>query len=310
MSNIAQRQNEPENIKILQAQRQMYSDVKFRMMFIFGAGVILPIFVSFLTFALNNDFFANLFSFEKKDIGYFSACIGIFSAIIIEVVSNLLKKMKEDAAKIQEVFDTNVFDLFWDSINIGKKPDHSLIFKKSKEFNQKYPTYTGFDNWYTCKAATFKYPEAIAFCQQQNLNWDSSLRKDIITASKWILSVIILIMLILGIINDFTLRNLLTNVVLIVLPICLFFYKIITENNETIQEMDRLREINENLIDSTISNNSTNTDFISKCRQLQTAIYNHRKSARPIPNWLHKRRKQYQEEEFADRMQQYLDTHQ
>ena len=36
MSNIAQRQNEPENIKILQAQRQMYSDVKFRMILIFG----------------------------------------------------------------------------------------------------------------------------------------------------------------------------------------------------------------------------------------------------------------------------------
>ena len=61
-------------------------------------------------------------------------------------------------------------------------------------------------------------------------------------------------MLVLGIINDFTLRNLLTNVVLLVLPICLFFYKIVAENNGTIQEMDRLREINENLIGSTISN--------------------------------------------------------
>lgn len=309
MTDISQRQNEQENIKKLQAQRQMYSDVKFWMIFIFIMGVILPIIISFFTFALNNDFFSKLLNFEKKDIGYFSACIGIFSAVFVEVLSIFLKKMKEDAAKIQEIFDTIVFDLPWDNINIGSKPDRGMIFKKSKKFTQKHPHYIDFHDWYTPKAAKFKYPLSIAFCQQQNLHWDSSLRKDIVIFSKIILAIIIIIMLVLGVFNDFTLRNLLTNVVLLLLPICLFFYKIISEHSETIKEMDRLREINENIIDSIISNNLITVDFMSECRQLQTAIYNHRKSARPIPNWLHKIRKNDQEEESADRMQQYLDTH-
>lgn len=113
----------------------------------------------------------------------------------------------------------------------------------------------------------------------------------------------------LGFYNDFSLRNLVTNVVLLLLPICLFFCKIITEHNETIKEMERLRDINESLIETIVTNTSTSTDFLSQCRQLQTAIYNHRKSARPIPNWLHKKRKDDQEEESDDRMQQYLDTH-
>ena len=73
--------------------------------------------------------------------------------------------------------------------------------------------------------------------------------------------------------------------------------------------MERLRDINESLIETIVTNTSTSTDFLSQCRQLQTAIYNHRKSARPIPNWLHKKRKDDQEEESDDRMQQYLDTH-
>lgn len=309
MTNIAQRQNEPENIKRLQAQRQMYSDVKFWMIIIVIVGVIIPIIVSFFTFALNSDFFSNLLNFEKRDIGYFSAFIGIGAATFVELLSNRLKKMKEDAAKIQELFDTCVFKLPWDSINIGNKPDSGLTFKKSKKFYKRYPNYNGFKDWYTIKAATFKYPQAIAFCQQQNLYWDSSLRKDIITLSVIILTFIILIMFFFGIFNDFTFRNFLTNVVSLLLPILLFFYKIITEHCETIKEMDRLREINEGLIDSIISNTLPSDDFISQCRQLQTAIYNHRKSARPIPNWLHKKRKDYQEEEAADRMQQYLDTH-
>ncbi len=306
---ISQRQNEPESIKKLQAQRQMYSDIKFWMIFISIVGVVLPIIVSFITFAMNNDFFSKLLNFEKKDIGYISAFIGISTAIYVEIHSNFLKKLKEDAAKIQEKFDTDVFQLPWDNINVGSKPDTGLIFKKSKKFDKKNPNYTGFSNWYTLKAASFRYPESIVFCQQQNLYWDSSLRKDIVFLSKITLVAIIVMICALGFYNDFSLRNLVTNVVLLLLPICLFFYKIITEHNETIKEMERLRDINESLIETIVTNTSTSTDFLSQCRQLQTAIYNHRKSARPIPNWLHKKRKDDQEEESDDRMQQYLDTH-
>lgn len=309
MTDISQRQNENENIKKLQAQRQIYSDIKLRMILIFILGVVLPITVSFITFALNNDFFSETLNFEKKDIGYFSACVGICSTIYVEWHSNLLKNMKEDAAKIQERFDTDVFQLPWDSINIGNKPDTGLILNKSKEFNKKNPNYVGFKDWYTLKAASFRYPQAIAFCQQQNLYWDSSLRKDIVRLSWIVLALIIIMMLFLGIFNDFTIRNLLTNVAILLLPICSFFSKIITEHKETIKEMDRLRDINENLIDSIISNNLSNPNFLSQCRQLQTAIYNHRKTARPIPDWLHQLRKDDQEDESADRMQQYLNSH-
>lgn len=307
MTNIYQRQNEQENIKKLKAQRQMYSEVKLWMITIAIIGVIIPIIVSFFTFAFNSDFFSRLLNFEKKDLGYFSACIGIFSAIFVEFLSNLLKTMKENAAKIQELFDISVFSLPWDNINVGNKPDSGLIFKKSKKFIDKHPNYDGFKDWYTVKAANFRYPESIVFCQQQNLCWDSSLRQDIINVASVILIIIILIMFSLGIFNDFTFRNFLTNVVLLLLPICLFFYKIISEHKDTIKEMDRLREINENLIDAIISGRLSSDDIISQCRQLQTAIYNHRKCARPIPNWLHKKRKDYQEQESADRMQQYLE---
>ena len=306
---ISQRQNELESIKKLQAQRQIYSDIKFWMIFIAIVGVVLPIIVSFITFAMNNDFFSNLLKFEKKDIGYISACIGVITTIYVELHSNFLKKMKEDAAKIQEKFDTDVFGLPWDSINVGSKPDTGLILNKSKKFIKKNPNYTGFVDWYTIKAASFRYPEAIVFCQQQNLYWDSSLRKDIVIIAKITLCIIVIMMFILGVFNDFTLRSLITNVILLLLPICLFFYKIITEHNDTIKEMDRLRDINDDIIEMTISNASPTADFLSLCRQLQTAIYNHRKSARPIPNWLHKKRKDDQEEESDDRMQQYLDTH-
>ena len=310
MSNIHQRQNSCENIKKLQAQRQMYSDIKYWMRWILVVGVALPILASFLTYALNNESFSKLFKFEKRDFSYLSAFVGIVAAIFVGLLSDFLKKMKEDAAKIQELFDTNVFDLPWDSTSIGDKPDTGLLLKKSKKFNKKCPDYTGFIDWYTTKAASFKYPEAIVFCQQQNLHWDSSLRKDIVFRSKVILVIILTTIVLLGIWNDFSVRNLLTNVLALLFPICWFFYKMITEHNDTIKEMERLRRINDKLIESTILNDLSADELIRQCRELQTAIYNHRKSARPIPNHLHKKRKDEQEDESAYRMQQYLDEHQ
>lgn len=127
MSDIHQRQNAPENIRKLQAQRQTYSDIKYWMIWIVMIGVILPILISFLTYALNNEFFSKLLRFEKRDISYLSASVGISSTLFVGMLSDFLKRKKEDAAKIQELFDTSVFDLPWDSMSVGDKPDTGMI---------------------------------------------------------------------------------------------------------------------------------------------------------------------------------------
>lgn len=310
MTNIAERQNNSDNIQILQAQRQMYSNVKRWMVVNLIVGVIIPLTVSILVFVFSNNKLSSALGFESKDISYISAPIGMMAAISVVVISQFIKKMKETSARIQENFDTNVFKLAWDKINVGEKPDFGVILKNSKAFEEKHSNYTGFKDWYTIKAATFKYPQAIAFCQQQNLNWDSELRKQVIKAATIILIIIAFFILTLGILNDFTLRALFTNILSLLLPIFLFFYKLIVEQKDTVKEMARLKDINRELIDSILSNELTSDSFTTRCRQLQTAIYQHRKSARPIPNWLHKKNKNEQEDESAKRMQKYLDDYQ
>lgn len=310
MTNISERQNEPENIKKLKAQSQMYSDIKFLMVLTIVIGVGLPVTASFSIFALGNYNLLSSVNFDKNYVTHISAVIGLLSAIIILILNNSLKSLKEDAAKVQEVFDTRVFNLPWDNTSVGKKPDTGLIFRKSKKFDKRNSNYTGFKDWYTIKAAKFEYPRAIAFCQQQNLCWDSSLRNVVIVTSTILLTLLLLTVFILGWSNDVTLRNFITNFILLSLPICIFFLNIILEHKKTIIEMERLRDINKNLIDSTTSNNLLTDDFKSECRKLQTAIYNHRKTARPIPDWLHRTYKNDHEEESADRMQQYLNEHQ
>ena len=95
-------------------------------------------------------------------------------------MSRIIFSNKEQAAKIQECFDTDVFDLDWDNVVVGSRPDIGIIAEKSSKFDRKNPNYTGFYDWYTPKAANYTYPHSIVLCQQQNLCWDNYLRKPLI----------------------------------------------------------------------------------------------------------------------------------
>lgn len=283
MTTMNERQNKQINIEKLQAQRQIYSDIKFHMLLIFIFSVLVPV----------------LMSFFFKNIGCIPNVYGFCSVVFIVIYSGILKGDKECAAKIQEQFDTNVFKLKWDDISVGKRVDKFIIVKKSQKFIKKNPNYSGFVDWYTDNAVSSDYPSSIFYCQEQNLCWDSSLRKIIVLLSILMLFSILLITLILGLLNNITLKSFLTENLLLLAPVFLYFYNLIIDHTETIKTLNRLKEISSNLKNTL--KKKTSCQIISECRILQTNIYIHRKSARPIPNWIHKITKKYFEKESAKR---------
>ncbi|PAL15287.1 hypothetical protein B8W92_08420 [Moraxella osloensis] len=307
MTNIAENQNKDKNINKLKAQRQAYSEVKFLMIISLIIGVVVPCIVSFFTFFMNSNYFSSLIGFQKQDLGYFSALIGIVSTFFIELLSRIIFSNKEQAAKIQECFDTDVFDLDWDNVVVGSRPDIGIIAEKSSKFDRKNPNYTGFYDWYTPKAANYTYPHSIVLCQQQNLCWDNYLRKPLIYYSFLSCIGIILFIIILGTVNNTNFRDFLTNILSLLIPVILYFYKLIIEHKDSINENERLQTINEQMRED-IRNNSSNDEIIARCRMMQSSIYSYRKNARPIPNWFHKKTKNKQENISNIRVEDFIES--
>ena len=310
MTNIAIRQNNPRNIERQAAARQIFSDVKVLMGISLFLGVIIPIAISITGFVLSNGYFG----FKKLDISVFSGIAGFFLAVAVEILNIISVKYREKGAKILELFDTEVFGFDWDSVNVGDKPLHDDVFNNKEKFLRKLPffkqnTLSIFTDWYTKKASIFSYPKSVVFCQQENLCWDKSLRKDIVYWSKLSLIIVLTLVTVLGFLADYTLVSLFSNVILLIAPIILFFWKVIAEHKSTVDELTRLRNINEDLVNKIISNTITNDEIIKQAKNLQTAIYNHRKTARPIPDWIHKITHSKKELESSDRVQQYIDTY-
>ncbi|MCC9316056.1 MULTISPECIES: S-4TM family putative pore-forming effector [Lactobacillaceae] len=147
------KQNTPEAIQLLSAQRHLYSQAKFIEFFSFLSTLAPIILVLFI----------------KNRI-----CIQ-FITIIITVVSLLLTQWSKDkiknATRIQEKFDTLIFGLNWNKILVGREPSPEIINKFSQNKNQ-----GELKDWYpnpNLDSAKLN----IIICQRSNVIWNIQLHK-------------------------------------------------------------------------------------------------------------------------------------
>ena len=104
-----------EAIEYLAAQRQIYNEVKKFASIINLFFVIFPLFLSLIQLYFLKNTFLDMLS---KILAIISMLIGIY-------VDSFVKKNKEDAATIQQLFDVYVYQMSWDNKLFGKKKNLS-----------------------------------------------------------------------------------------------------------------------------------------------------------------------------------------
>lgn len=305
MTIIGTKQNELTNINYLKAQRQTYSQIKTWMSISFIVGVVVPLIIAIYAFDLESTHFLVKPNWLDKDtIVYLTSGFGLISTIIIESLGNHTKTLREDAAKIQELFDSSVFDLPWDEYNIGEKPNYNFIYDKIESYNKSLFK-SKLNDWYTNKAANYTYPLSILLCQRQNTNWDADVRKKFIIWIKVIVVIIVVLVVAFAFTLNMSFRDFFGKIIPISVPVIVFYWKMISEHNETFTENSRLIALNNNVFNEIKVQPSNNDLILKRSRDIQTAIYNYRKSARPIPDLFHKLMKNNQEKK-SDAMIEYF----
>ena len=116
---IVQKQNMDDMLRCLAAQRYLYSSAKILFFWQLIFSTIVVVILSLL----------NLY----KNISWMMAAYGSLIAIIdVTFWSSLIKRKKEKAAKIQELFDTSVLNIKWNNILVGERPTDEEIFRYSE----------------------------------------------------------------------------------------------------------------------------------------------------------------------------------
>ena len=271
---VAELQNEPAHLRLLAAQRNLYSESKR----IIGLQMLLagPVAIGATV--------AGLLIPEIKN----TITIWGLTVIFIELVVLLpaQKKMRESAAKIQELFDCQVLSLPWNELKAGKKPDPEVVHAHAKKFAAA-ESMEVLRDWYPPAAATMPNEIARVICQRANVYWDSKLRR----RYAWALAAAAFIVT-LGLVwlSAHTETRLQDFVVFLLSPMASTYalaYRQFTEHREAAERLDRLKDHANKLFNEVIGGMSADAAR-AESRALQDEIFDGRKRNPPIFDFIFK----------------------
>lgn len=270
---IVQRQETPESIELLAAQRNVYSRAKN----IIGLQMMLSVPVALC---------AAIATIVKPELKGYVALWGILVVVFdLFVFTPWVKKLRDNAARIQELFDSKVLGLDWNEISVGKKPEPELIYEEARKHGMEDGKIAGLRSWYP--VVIDKVPEVcgVIICQRSNVWWDARMRR------KYALSIrVILVSIALGLIGYglYEKKDMFEFLAYIVAPLAstyVFGYRQMMEHGDAADRLDKLKELSEKIWSDAVAGKDA-AALKLKCRTLQDQIFDHRKKNPPIFDFL------------------------
>lgn len=273
MNNIRQLQNTNNSIDKLSSQRQLYSKAKT----FFTLRLLMSILIAIIGPILITQY--------DKSRPYVALISIIYIFFDIIVLKKIESKNRENAAKIQELFDIKLFGLEWNNVVAGNKPDMEMVYVNSEKYKKKNNTAALFD-WYPKGIESLDLMSAALVCQRSNIWWDVSLRKIYIKILFSALSFFAIFFAVVSIAKNLDIQKILETI-LPILPLISILVSQIESQISTVSKMDSLKEKIESLINVIVENNCTQIDVEGQIRSIQDAIFLHRESCFSLPNWLY-----------------------
>ena len=285
-------QNSSINIARLAAQRWYYSSAKRVLLtqLVLDAPVIVGI--GLCVALLRSPTVMGWVGLKIYDGGWVLAAAGISVALIDGLIlEQLVQSKKGTAAKIQEAFDCDVLDIAWNSVLVGREADIEQILEASQKLLASQNSPSAFRDWYPASVAELPIKGARFVCQRESLSWDANLRSKFISRLGILTVTIFAILFVLGMAGDFSMRNFAQSVLAPSIPIFGLTLRQLIANQKTITETRELRTTVDDLIGRFLHDQIDTEQGEARSRNVQDAIYMHRKAAPLLPDWFYGREK-------------------
>jgi len=308
--NFSIKQNRPEQLNSLAAQRQLYTQAKQLSYVQIILSVPLIIIISIATLVLNDNALAQKVGVQQIDISWIAAFVGVTVALIdLLVITPIINGFRDKAAKIQELFDASVFDLPWNDVAVGIKPDHEDISKYSRKIRGKQDEYNKLRYWYSDKLDGIPLSAATVICQRSNLLWDSDLRKYFSIIAGGVALFLVIFLMAIGVYEGLTLKSFFLVVFAPALPIIIFSTRQWIDNNKAISQLTSLKELLNTTWEELLSGEKSDSYILERARKLQDQIYLNRKSNPLIFDWIYELRKSKQHENMFYSIDKMIDEY-
>lgn len=270
---VVLRQVLPENLELLAAQRNMYSRAKR----IVGLQMVLSVPVAIG---------AAVTTIVEPELKGYMALWGILVVIFdLFVFTPWVKRLKDGAARIQELFDTKVLGLDWNEISTGRRPEPELVHEEAQKHGLAKKDIASLKDWYP--RVIDKVPEifGVIICQRANVWWDARMRRKYAFFIRFILVSIALGLIGYGLYERKDMFEFLAYIVAPLASTYVFGYRQMMEHSDAAERLDRMKEFAEKIWSDSLRGESV-PSLKQKCRALQDQIFDHRRRNPPIYNFL------------------------
>lgn len=291
MNKIPETQLEATQLKRLAAQRRLASRAKRILNIQIGISVLSPLVLPMLVAKFPGN-------------AVWAACFGtILMTLDILCLTPWRNSLKEKSAKILELFDCAVLLLEWREIAVGSRLETIETVEKyaPKDRSENSDSENSDDKesraWYRIEIGQLPIHLGRFICQRTNCWWSSDLRHRYAT---WIIAILVILAIVavsLGIQRDLAIKEFILAVGIPLMPAFVLGMQQCSEHTKSVVLLRMLSTHAENLLKEA-SKGTKVEESTDASRELQDAIYNHRRTAPLIPTWLYKRDRKVMEKQM------------
>jgi SMODS-associating 4TM effector domain len=266
MNNISQEQNTERQLQRLAAQRQLYGTAKTVFGWQIAMSVVVPVLLAFIVMICD-------------PLKAYAALWGALASLgDVFWLTPWQKRLRNDAARVQELFDCDVLSLPWNEIKAQSRPDPELIRDEAEKYQRRAASMPPLTNWYAPEVAELPPHVARIACQRSNCWWDAKQRRRYAATIIIAVTAVFVLVLLIAMVNGLTLGDFVLKVAAPLLPAILMSVRQGAEQTETASRVDRLKQHAERLWGDAFSGESK-TDSALKARMLQDEILENRKNS-------------------------------
>jgi len=290
MNTIFEKQSEGKFLKLYAAASQVYDEGKRINKILFTltllGALVLPV--------------LDIFYDDYNDS--INLILGVLGAGLTLYLGRLPDKKKETGAKIQEQFDTELYDMPWNQDVVGSPPvDPYLVSQKSIEYGQKNieklkaPFEDKKWRWYG-NYDQLPHNHAVLSCQKENLYWDERQKGEyaqfLLLCSCFVL--LFGVLLYKFFVVDKDIIDYLSRVLSVQSPLIIHLFSMYFKNKDNTvklrSEMARVQDIRKQYLENPNgATSSTNQEILDNViRSVQNTIYRNRSTGMLVPTWFYK----------------------
>ena len=277
MSNtIPTTQNSELQLRRLAAQRHVYATAKklFAWHAILGVGV-----------AVVGAMWVLFDQSAKSYVAAWGITVSLFDVIVL---TKWQKRLRNNAARIQEAFDCDVLELPWNALKAGRPTDPEFIKEQSDKYKKREHDMPTLKDWYSPAVGELPLHVARLVCQRSNCWWDSKQRRRYALWIAILATSLFLLVLGLSMKGGITIESFVLRVVAPLSPALLLGIRQSVEHIEAASRLDKLKEHSENLWNQALAG-KPEASVTVESRNLQDEILENRRKSPLVFDWIFKR---------------------